>query len=306
VPPEGMEAVARRGGSIPRPATARRAAWARGLRQWQLVLPAALFLAVYFAAPLAMLFWWSFRTTGAAGPTLANYQRWLGDRFFLETLWLTLRIGFEVTAVTLVLAYPLAYLYTRLGPRWRTAILFITLLPLLTSAVVRSFGWIVILGKRGLINAALLQAGLVEAPVKLLFTVDGVRIALAQVQLPFMLLPLINAMEQLDPALEQAAMSLGASQARAFLRVTVPLSVPGVLAGAILNFALTISAFITPAMVGGGSFTVMATLIYQSAIVTLDWAMAATTALLLLVAALLVVWAGNLLGRRFRYGPAGG
>jgi putative spermidine/putrescine transport system permease protein len=284
----------------------RRSRWRRGLHVWQLVLPVALFLAVYFVAPLTMLFWWSFHTAGVAGPTLVNYQRWLGDAFSLEILWLTLRLGLEVTAINLLLGYPLAYLYTRLGPLWRTAILFIALLPLLTSAVVRSFAWIVVLGRHGLVNGALLQAGLVEAPIKLLFTVEGVRIALAQVQLPFMLLPLINAIEQIDPALEQAAMSLGASQARAFCRVTVPLSVPGVLAGAILNFALTISAFTTPAMVGGGSFTVMATLIYQSAIVTLDWATAATTAFLLLVAALLLIWGANLLGRRFRYGSAGG
>jgi putative spermidine/putrescine transport system permease protein len=274
------------------------------LAVWQLVVPAALFVTVYFVVPLAMLFWWSFHAPGAPGLTLANFRRLLADAFFLETLWLSLRLSLEVTAITLVLAFPLAYLYTRLGPAWRTTILFVTILPLLTSAVVRSFAWIVILGKQGLINAALLGTGLTDAPVRLLFTVEGVRIALAQVQLPFMLLPLINVMEQIDPAYEQAAMSLGASRARAFFRVTVPLSAPGVVAGAILNFALTISAFITPAMVGGGSFTVMPTLIYQSAIVTLDWATAATTALILLVVALLVVWGGLALARRWRYGPA--
>lgn len=268
------------------------------------MLPASVFLAVYFVVPLAMLFWWSFRAPDVSGLTLANFQRLLSDAFFLETLWLSLRLSFEVTAITLVLGFPLAYLYTRLGPGWRLCILFITLLPLLTSAVVRSFAWIVILGKHGLVNATLLGTGLVDAPVKLLFTLDGVRIALAQVQLPFMLLPLINAMEQIDPSLEQAAVSLGASRAKAFFRVTVPLSAPGVVAGAILSFALTISAFITPAMVGGGSFTVMPTLIYQSAIVTLDWATASTTALILLVVALLVVWGGMTVARRYRYGPS--
>ncbi|HEV8311248.1 MAG TPA: ABC transporter permease [Methylomirabilota bacterium] len=287
-----------------RPPAGGRRVWRRHLRLWQLVLPATLFLVVYFVVPLAMLFWWSFRAPGVSGPTLANYQRFLSDRFLLDTLWLSLRLSLEVTLITLVLGFPLAYLYTRLGPPWQLAILFITLLPLLTSAVVRSFGWIVILGKQGLINAALVGSGLVEAPVRLLFTVEGVRLALAQVQLPFMLLPLINVMEQLDPSLEQAAISLGASQARAFWRVTVPLCLPGIMAGAILNFALTISAFITPAMVGGGSFTVMPTLIYQSAIVTLDWATAATTALILLVVALLVVWVGMAVARRYRYGAA--
>jgi putative spermidine/putrescine transport system permease protein len=281
----------------------RQAGWSRHLRLWQLVLPASMFLGMYFVVPLGMLFWWSVRVPGVSGLTLVNFQRLLTDAFFLETLWLSVRLSLEVTAVTLVLGFPLAYLYTRLGPLWRVSILFITLLPLLTSAVVRSFAWIVILGKLGLVNAALMGSGLVDEPVKLLFTLDGVRIAMAQVQLPFMLLPLINAMEQLDPSLERAAVSLGASQARAFFRVTVPLSAPGVVAGAILSFALTISAFITPAMVGGGSFTVMPTLIYQSAIVTLDWSTASTTAIILLVVALLVVWGGMAVARRYRYGP---
>jgi putative spermidine/putrescine transport system permease protein len=257
---------------------------------------------VYFVVPLGLLFWWSLRVPGVPGPTLANFTRLLTDGFFLETLWLSVRLSLEVTLITLVLGFPLAYLYTRMGSGWRLAILFITLLPLLTSAVVRSFAWIVILGKQGLVNAALLGAGLTEAPVKLLFTVDGVLVALAQVQLPFTLLPLITAMEQLDPSLEQAAVSLGASQARAFFTITVPLAAPGLVAGAILSFALTISAFITPAMVGGGSFTVIPTLIYQSAIVTLDWPAASTTAFVLLVVALAVVWGGMAVARRYRYG----
>jgi putative spermidine/putrescine transport system permease protein len=283
----------------------RQAGLTRHLRLWQLVLPAALFLAVYFMVPLLLLFWWSFRAPGVSGLTLVNFQKLLGDAFFLQTLWLSVRLSLEVTVVTLVIGLPLAYLYTRLGPVPRLAILFITLLPLLTSAVVRSFAWIVILGKQGLINAALLGVGVVDAPTKLLFTHEGVRIAMAQVQLPFMLLPLINALEQLDPTLEKAAMSLGASQARAFFRVTVPLSAPGVVAGAILTFTLTISAFITPAMVGGGSYTVMPTLIYQSAIITLDWSTASTTAFILLVVALIVVWGGMAVAHRYRYGPGG-
>ena len=284
-------------------ARVRRAGLSRHLALWQLIVPAVLFLVVYFVVPLGMLFYFSVHTPGVPGFTLANFRRVMSDAFFYQTLALSVRLSLEVTAITLVLGFPLAYLYTRLGTAWRLVILFITLLPLLTSAVVRSFAWIVILGKQGLINAALVSSGVVDAPVKLLFTLDGVRIALAQVQLPFMLLPLINAMEQLDPSLEQAAVSLGASQARAFFKVTVPLSLPGIVAGAILSFALTISAFITPAMVGGGSFTVMPTLIYQSAIVTLDWATASTTALILLVVAVVVVWAGMAAARRYAYGP---
>lgn len=274
--------------------------WTGHLALWQLALPVTLFLVVYFFVPLVILLWFAFHVPGVPGASVANFTKLLSDGFFLGTLWLSIRLSLEVTAITLALGFPLAYLYTRVAAAWRLAILFITLLPLLTSAVVRSFGWIVLLGKQGLVNQGLIAAGLVDGPVKLLFTLDGVRIALAQVQLPFMLLPLINAMEQIDPALEQAAVSLGASRFQAFVRVTVPLATPGIVAGAILNFALTISAFITPAMVGGGSFIVMPTLIYQSAIVTLQWQTAATTAFILLVVALGVVWAGMAVARRWR------
>jgi putative spermidine/putrescine transport system permease protein len=281
-----------------RPVARRFSARAEAMPLWLLLAPATLFLLVYFFAPLGLLSWWSLRAPGVAGPTTANFQSLLGDRFFLETLWLSLRLSLEVTAITLVLGFPLAYCYARAGTAVKLSILFVTLLPLLTSAVVRSFGWIVLLGKQGLVNQLLVAGGLVETPVKLLFTTEGVRIALAQVQLPFMLLPLINALEQLDASLEQAAMSLGASRARAFLSVTVPLSMPGVIAGAILTFTLTISAFITPAIVGGGSFIVIPTLIYQAAVVTLQWNTAAAVSLILLVVALGVVWAGTGLARR--------
>jgi putative spermidine/putrescine transport system permease protein len=283
----------------------RRRRLASRLRLWQLALPATLFLAVYFFAPLVMLFWWSVRAPEGGGLTLANFQSLLTDPFFFQTLGLSLRLSFEVTAITLVLGFPLAYLYRNVGSAARLAILFVTLLPLLTSAVVRSFGWIVLLGKQGLINQGLMAAGLTDGPIRLLFTVAGVRMALAQVQLPFMVLPLINVLEQIDPSLEPAAVSLGASRFQAVLRVTVPLAMPGVVAGAILNFALTISAFITPAMVGGGSFIVMPTLVYQSAIVTLQWSRAATTALILLVVAMTVVWAGTAVARRWHYGAPG-
>ncbi len=301
---QGLSAVAaaeRRHSAV----ASRRRRLASRLRLWQLALPATLFLAVYFFAPLVMLFWWSVRAPEGGGLTLANFQSLLTDPFFFQTLGLSLRLSFEVTAITLVLGFPLAYLYRNVGSAARLAILFVTLLPLLTSAVVRSFGWIVLLGKQGLINQGLMAAGLTDGPIRLLFTVEGVRMALAQVQLPFMLLPLINVLEQIDPSLEPAAVSLGASRFQAVLRVTVPLAMPGVVAGAILNFALTISAFITPAMVGGGSFIVMPTLVYQSAIVTLQWSRAATTALILLVVAMTVVWAGTAVARRWHYGAPG-
>jgi len=132
------------------------------LRLWQLALPATLFLSVYFFAPLLMLFWWSVRAPEGRGLTLGNFGTLLSDPFFFQTLGLSLRLSFEVTAVTLFLGFPLAYLYTKVGSSLRLVILFVTLLPLLTSAVVRSFGWIVLLGKQGLVNQGLMSLGLTD------------------------------------------------------------------------------------------------------------------------------------------------
>ncbi len=272
--------------------------------QWHLVLPAAGFFAVAFVLPLGALLVQSViagqgKDAGAA-LSLEHYRRFLGDAFNLRTLGQTVRLGLEVTGWSLLLGYPVAYAYTRVGRRLQTLLLFCVISPLLTSAVVRSFAWIVILSRRGLVNTALLGLGLSAEPVDLLFTHRGVVIALTQIQLPLMVLPLIGVLERIDPNLEQAARSLGATRFAVFWRVTVPLSVPGIVAGGLLVFAGAISAFITQSLVGGGRLTYMPTYIYQQAVVLLNFSFAATVSLVLLATALGVVWLGERLGRRYR------
>ena len=234
--------------------------------------------------------------------TLEHYRRFLGDPFNLRTLWQTVGLGLEVTAASLALGYPLAYLYTRAGSRAQKLILFCVISPLLTSAVVRSFAWVVIFARRGLVNTGLAALGVVDRPVELLYTHYGVVIALTQIQLPLMVLPLIAVLEQIDPGLEQAARSLGATRFAVFREVTVPLSVPGIVAGGLLVFANAISAFITQSLVGGGRLLYMPTYVYQQAVVLLNWSFAATVSTLLLLTALAVVWAGERLGRRYGRG----
>jgi putative spermidine/putrescine transport system permease protein len=296
VPHPGLTAEAGDRVAVWRRVEARRAA-ARAGEGWGLLTPLAGFLVVYYLLPLGFLFAYSLAPRRGGGLTLANYAAFLGDPFLLKTLWVTIRLGLETTVIVLVLGYPMAYVASRGGPGLRRIFVFLAILPLLTSTVVRSFAWVVILGRRGLVNDVLLGLGLLEEPAKLLFNLPAVRIALAQVHLPLMVLPLLNALDRIDPALEQAAISLGASRARAFWRVTVPLSLPGVLAGSVFNFALSISAFVTPALVGGGGLTVLPTLIYQRAIVSLNWTLAATASVILLVTALLVILAGQRLAR---------
>lgn len=273
-----------------------------GLRR--LVLPAAAFYAVAFVLPLAVLLAQGFVAgqgrEGVSALTFEHYRRFLGDAFNLRTLWQTVRLGLEVSACCLVLGYPLAYLCTRAGSHAQKLILFCVISPLLTSAVVRSFAWVVILSRRGLVNSALLATGLLDRPVELLFTHYGVVIALTQIQLPLMVLPLIGVLEQIDPNLDQAARSLGATRWSVFREVTVPLSVPGIVAGGLLVFAGAISAFITQSLVGGGRLTYMPTYIYQQAVVLLNFSFAATVSLVLLATALGVVWLGERLGRRYR------
>lgn len=256
--------------------------------------------------PLAVLLAQSFVAgqgrEGFPALTIEHYQRFLGDPFNLRTLWQTVRLGLEVSACSLLLGYPLAYLYTRAGPHTQKLLLFCVISPLLTSAVVRSFAWVVILARRGLVNSALLGIGLVDRPVELLYTHYGVVIALTQIQLPLMVLPLIGVLEQIDPALEQAARSLGATRWSIFREVTVPLSVPGIVAGSLLVFANAISAFITQSLVGGGRLLYMPTYVYQQAVVLLNWSFAATVSTVLLLTALAVVWAGERLGRRYGRG----
>jgi putative spermidine/putrescine transport system permease protein len=262
-----------------------------------LLLPLTLFLCIYYLLPLALLLAYSF-TARSGGLTLANYISFFSDPFLMQTLWLTIRLGLETTLIVLVLGFPIAYLASRGSPRLRQVLIFLAVLPLLTSTIVLSFAWVVILGRRGLVNDLLLGVGIIDQPLSLLFNLPAVRIALAQVHLPLMILPLINALDKIDPALEQAAQSLGATPAQAFWRITVPLSLPGVIAGSIFNFALSVSAYVTPALVGGGGFTVLPTLIYQRAMVSLNWQLAATASVLLLLTALLVIVAGQRIAQR--------
>jgi putative spermidine/putrescine transport system permease protein len=261
-------------------------------------LPLAAFFALFFAAPLLMLIGVSFFADNELKQlSLAQYQKFLGDSFNWSVLGETLVLGLQVTIVCVVLAFPLGLYYLEASERVRSLLIFVIIVPLLTSAVVRTFAWIVILGREGILNNTLLALGLASEPLKLLYTSGGVVIALAQIQLPLMALPVINSLLRIDPSLMQASRGLGAGRWRTFWQVLLPLTAPGLIAGALLVFAASVTAFITQSLVGGGRLVFMPVFIYQQAVVLQNWPFAATISVVFMAAVMLIVYGVNQFAR---------
>jgi putative spermidine/putrescine transport system permease protein len=264
-----------------------------------LALPLTLFFAFFVAIPLLLLAYVSIHAdTAITQKSPQQYVKFLTDSYNLAVLGNTLWLGFKVTLLSLIIGFPIALLYIQLNPRWQGVLILFIVLPLLTSAVVRTFAWVVILGRQGIINNAMLSWGWIEAPLKLLYTPNAVAIALTQIELPLMVLPLITALLNINPALTQASLALGAGRWRTFYQIVLPLSLPGLLTGCLLVFASSVSAFVTQILVGGGQQMFMPFYIYQQAIQANDYPFAAAVAVLLLISVLIIVSLANLLARR--------
>jgi len=244
------------------------------------VTPAAL-CAVGFVAALLAVMQYSLRayvpgSLEAGGFTLANFtalMKPLYGRVFLDTVW----ICFLTAFFTLIVGYPLAYaLVHARNAALKSVILVITVTPLFLGEVVRTYSWIVVLGNNGFVNAMLLKAGLIDAPVQLMFTHFGVVTALVHVTLPVMVIMLAAALTHIDRDYVRAAASLGAGPIRAFLTVTLPLSTPGIIAGVTTAFAWTFSAFATPQLIGGGQVNMIANLVYQLGFASFNFPFAAS------------------------------
>ncbi len=270
-------------------------------REGLLALPLGGFYLLFFLAPLLVLFAVSLHNDQAMTEWgFANYRKFLTDGFALGVLFETLRLGLETTALCLLLGFPLAWLHRQVGPRLQSLIILISILPLLTSVIVRTFAWIVILGRQGIVNSALIELGFAETPLKLLYTHGGLVVALAQVQLPLMVLPLIDTLQKLDPNLESASSALGAGKWRTFFRVVLPLCLPGIIAGSVLTFSAAVTAFITQSLVGGGQLLYMPMYIYQQSLTLQNWPFAAVISILFMISVLLCIVAFNTLGRYSR------
>jgi putative spermidine/putrescine transport system permease protein len=274
-----------------------------GARSWRLLLPAALILVAAFLLPVGMMVPTSFRPyvplVGiTSGFTTGYYTRLVTDSYYLEIIGRTLALGAMVTASTLVLGYPTAFFLARTRSRWRNWLTILVVFPLLLNLVVRTFGWIALLAQNGLVNQALVALGIVHEPVKLLFNFAGLLIGLTHIFLPFMVLVLIGPIQNIPRDVEDAARVLGASWGSTFLRVTLPLSTPGIVSGSILVFVLTISALVTPRLLGGPTYQVMSTLIYDEFLQRLNWPAGSAEAVLLTAIVLTLVGLSAALGRR--------
>ncbi len=266
--------------------------------EWRLAAPLGITYLAFFAAPLLILLVMSFSVDdNLGGFSLAAWAKFWGDPFYRGVVWDTLRLGLVTVAMTSLFAYPIALLFIASGPGLQRLLLFIVLLPLLTSVVIRTFAWIAILSREGVLNQALLAIGLTSAPLNLLQTELGLVIALMQIEMPLMLLPLITVMRQIDPSLSDASRALGGSKWRTFRKVILPLSLPGWIAGATLVFASATTAFISQTVIGGARLVYLPTLIWQQAMVVYNWPFAAVASVTLLVAVLAGVSLFAMLGR---------
>ena len=267
--------------------------------EWQLALPLALAFASIFLAPLLMLVGVSFfNDDKISQPGLAQWAKFLGDPFSYKVIADTLLLGVKTVCATIVVGYPLALVYLDAPSRLQKVLIFVIVMPLLLSVVVRTFAWIVVLGREGVINQLLLSLGIISEPLRLLQTELGLVISLTQIEMPLMLLPLISVMSRLDPNLRDASAALGASRWRTLFTVIVPLSMPGLVAGCLLVFASSTTAFISQTVIGGVRLIYLPLLIWQQSLVVFNWPFAAVVSITLLISVLTVVSALSWLGRR--------
>lgn len=266
------------------------------------VVPAVVWLGVFLVVPLAALLIMSLWRATLSGMqpawTLANYARLLSHPVYAQIVIKSARIALTVTAVVLVVAYPLAYWIARRSPRGKAVFLFLILIPFWTSYVVRTYAWLPLLGNAGVLNTLLLALGLISRPLEVfLFNELTVHLGLLYVYLPYATIPIFLSVDRLDRTLLDAAADLGATPSRQFWRITFPLSLPGVLAGAIMVFVLCIGAYATPQLLGGPSGIMIGNVIGELFGAGMNWPLGATLSLLVMAATLGWIW---LIGRKVR------
>jgi len=269
-----------------------------------LLLPLAFINLVAFIIPVIRIVAISFIESRPGGMltdnyTFDNYISFFGSAFNLELISNTISLSLFVTILTLICSYPIAYFLHRVSPRWKNILFVVTISPLLVSSVVRTYGWMVLLGDQGLINGLLMMSGLTASPIRLINNQIGVFIGMVEILMPYMTLALIAGFGRLNITFEEAAASLGAGRITRFRRIILPLTAPGILLGCLLCFVLCVSSFITPKLLGGGRVFLLATEIYDQAVVQLEWTAAAATSVVMLLIFGLALMIYSRLARRF-------
>jgi putative spermidine/putrescine transport system permease protein len=256
---------------------------------WAPLLPALGFLAVVFVYPVLQLLWLSLVDRDGA-LTGAHYARLAATPVYAQVLLITFKIAAWTTGLCILGGYPVAYVLATAGPRWRGVLTLCVLLPFWTSFLVRTFAWIVLLGRNGAVNGLLQAMGVIDAPAELIYNFTGVMIGMTHALMPLGVLTMVAVMESIDPNLGRAAATLGARGGQAFWRVYFPLSLPGVAAAGLLVFITALGFFITPALLGGRRETMITQIIIEQVQDLLNWAFAGAISLLLLVSAMIVFY----------------
>jgi putative spermidine/putrescine transport system permease protein len=284
-----------------------------GSEEWPhavaLLLPAVLTVVFLLILPLALLFRYSLNIFSPTelmieAFTWQNYVSALSDPYYLETMATTLRVSIVSTLFSLAAGFPAAYALARMSQPWKSWLTLLTIFPLMVGGVVRSAGWLMLLGNAGLVNAGLRWTGLTDAPLQMIYTPWAVVLALVSVVLPYMILTLASVIEAIPRRLEEAALNMGARPFAVFRRVIFPLALPGVIAASALVFILCMNAYATPVLVGGAKFKMMAPAVYDQFVRTTNWPFGAALALIMLVVTLTLTLVGSaLLQRRYYARP---
>ncbi len=263
-------------------------AWDGAVRWMPFLLPGSVFIVVAYLYPLIELLRYSFYrrvTAGVAAPdwTLSNYARFFSNPGMWEVATNTIIMGVSVTGLCLVLGYPLALTIVRSRGVLTTVLLFLTISPLLASQLVRALGWTMALGPSGWVNSVLLGLGLADEPVRIVGTLGAVILGLTHGLLPFMVLSVASSLSSLDPRLEQAAISLGATRSQVLFRVLIPLSLPGIVSGSLLVFCIAVGTYGTPFLLGGPGMKLLSLVVYEYFTSLFNWPFGATLAVILMV-----------------------
>lgn len=272
---------------------------------WLLMAPGLLWLGLLMVVPCALVLALMFFERGVYGgidwaaPTLENIRR-AADPLYLSIFLDSGLVALAATLIALLIGYPAAYAIARAPAHRQTALLFIAILPFWTNYLIRTYAWIVLLNPAGLINSALIGAGLRSEPLSLLYTRPAVILGLVYSYTPFVILAIYSALQRMDPSYAEASRDLGAGPAQTFLRITLPLTAPGVAAGAVFVFVLSVGNFITPDLLGGGKFQMVGNLIYDQFLSARDWPFGAALSALLIGVMMVLLFAQALAARKAR------
>jgi putative spermidine/putrescine transport system permease protein len=260
-----------------------------------LLMPGSILLIVFLILPLVNIL---FPTIFNGGFTLDSYISYLKDEYFIKIFIRTLKIAVISTLVCMVFGVPTAYYISRCNKNRRGLLLAITFFPLLTNSVIRSFAWINILGRKGIVNTLLMNLGIIEKPLTLLYTEFSIIIGSIYLFLPLMIITTAGIMENIDNDMMEAAESLGANRLLAFIKVILPISLSGIIVGSVLVFTGTLTAYTTPQLLGGNKNLVLATFIYQKSMSLGDWTGASVIAAIMIITTIIVIKVFNLISKK--------